>query len=176
MFLPPGAPFAIEMIVTDTNKNKRRLNFTSNVKTVDKNYFHAKIPVDYFKRGIWMNMSFDLLNLFELFKGQTFRSLDGFTISGIFKLRKIFTMKNPLNCISSDDEFESPTFTEGQLVPKTQNFQAGISYTNQLINQEVISKYLIDNTDNPEANALIEESGAFTGSLNDIMKIKGIGA
>jgi len=45
------------------------LNFTSSVKNIDKTYFHAKIPVDAIKRGVWLNLSIDLLSFFDLFKG-----------------------------------------------------------------------------------------------------------
>jgi len=39
--------------------------------------------------------------------GQTFRSIDAFTVGAVCKLRKIFTMKNPLNDYNPEDEFES---------------------------------------------------------------------
>jgi hypothetical protein len=69
LFLPVGEPFSIELAVTDTGKAKRRLNFTTNVRDLDKNYFHAKIPIDSLKRGVWLNLSIDILSFMELFKG-----------------------------------------------------------------------------------------------------------
>ena len=80
------------------------MNFTSAVSKIDKNYFHAKIPIDVIKRGVWLNLSIDLLSFFELFKGQTFRSIDNFIIGAVCKLKKIFTMRNPIAEYSNDDE------------------------------------------------------------------------
>jgi len=68
MLLPHGTPFFMEITITDTNKNKRRIHLTSAVKAIAVNYFHIKVPVDSIKRGTWLNLSIDLLAFFELFK------------------------------------------------------------------------------------------------------------
>ena len=88
------------------------MNFTSAVSKIDKNYFHAKIPINIIKRGIWLNLSIDLLSFFELFKGQTFRSIDNFTIGAVCKLKRIFTMRNPIMEYSNDDEVSPPNVVQ----------------------------------------------------------------
>jgi len=43
--------------------------FTNNLKEIEKTHFHIKIPLENVKKGIWLNLSFDLLSYFELFQG-----------------------------------------------------------------------------------------------------------
>jgi hypothetical protein len=174
IFLPAGTPFSIEVVITDTAKNKRRLNFTSAVNKIDKNYFHAKIPLDMVKRGVWLNLSLDLLSFFELFKGQTFRSIDSFCVGAVCKLKRIFTMKSPLAEFCEDEEFPaSPTVKDTQLVPKTQNFLSGVNYVNQLLNYDAIARFCEDNAEIPEmiSHDDINSSLAF----NNSMKVKSLG-
>lgn len=50
---------------------------TSAVKTIQVNYFHIKVPVDAIKRGVWINLSIDLMAFFELFKSKCDREREG---------------------------------------------------------------------------------------------------
>eukprot|EP01017_Pseudomicrothorax_dubius_P044071 TRINITY_DN7415_c0_g5_i1.p1 TRINITY_DN7415_c0_g5~~TRINITY_DN7415_c0_g5_i1.p1 ORF type:complete len:627 (+),score=162.18 TRINITY_DN7415_c0_g5_i1:65-1945(+) len=129
-----------DRVVSDTSKAKRRLNFTSSVKEIDKTYFHAKIPTEVIKRGVWLNLSVDMVSFMELFKGHTFRSLELISICGTCKLRKVFTMKAPLIETGSDDEFIPPSAPNAVMVPKTLGFTAGTVFANQLLTAESVRR------------------------------------
>ncbi len=68
---------------------------TSSIKTLEKKYFHVKVPIDTLKRGVWLNLAVDVWSFMEGWKGSTFRSLDMIIISSPCKLRKIFGMRYP---------------------------------------------------------------------------------
>jgi len=79
-YFPVGEHFSIEITVTNTAKSKRRFHFTTGAKGLELTYFHARIPLEIVKRDTWINLSFDMISFFELFKGQTFRSIDAFQL------------------------------------------------------------------------------------------------
>ena len=53
--------------------------------------FFLKYPFHNFSEGVWNNLVIDLHSYIEAFKGQTYRSLDSISITGHFKLRRIYT-------------------------------------------------------------------------------------
>ena len=71
--------------------------FHSGAKEIVANPLHARIPITNFKRNVWANISIDI-NAFahHCFKGMNIRSIDFIMVTASCKLRKIFTMKNPI--------------------------------------------------------------------------------
>ena len=71
---------------------------------IETKFFHIKLPYEMVKHGEWINLSIDVLSFMAAWPGnykyikigQTFRSIDSFVIGASCKLRKIFTMKNPI--------------------------------------------------------------------------------
>lgn len=61
-----------------------------NAKIENKPFF-VKYPCSHVQEGIWTNLTIDLYSFITAFKGQNYRSMDTLTISGCFKLRRIFT-------------------------------------------------------------------------------------
>lgn len=74
-----------------------------NVKAETKPFF-VKYPCSHVQEGIWTNLCIDLYSFIAPFKGQTYRSLDTITISGFFKLRRIFTTQEPPVACSNNEE------------------------------------------------------------------------
>ena len=71
--------------------------FSTSSKEVVINPLHSRIPLGNFPIGVWLNISIDVLSFVSnCFKSQTFRSIDYISISANCKLRRIFSMRNPL--------------------------------------------------------------------------------
>lgn len=86
----------------------------------------------------------DIFSFMEVWKGQTFRSIDSFTLSSTVKIRKIFTMKAPIFEINDDDENldlknQNPLCQD---IPKNFNFPAGLPFSNVLITLESCEIYV----------------------------------
>ena len=57
------------------------------------------MPCHNYSEGVWNNMVIDCHSFIEAFKGQTFRSLDAISITGFFKIRRVYTLANePMEC------------------------------------------------------------------------------
>lgn len=71
-------------------QTKRRVMLSPNTKLEIKPFF-VKFPCSHVQEGIWNNLTIDLYSFINAFKGQTYRSLDYISITGFFKLRRIYT-------------------------------------------------------------------------------------
>lgn len=67
--------------------------------------FFVKMPCPNYSEGTWNNLAIDLYSYIEAFKGQTYRSLDSITISGNFRLRRIYTSSSEM--LEGEGESES---------------------------------------------------------------------
>ncbi|CAG9332669.1 unnamed protein product [Blepharisma stoltei] len=130
IFLIPVQSFTLELGLTDISGSKRRLMFSSASKEIISTPLHARIPNGPFLRGVWANISIDLVGFVNAcFPGSTFRSLDSITIHSFCKIRKVFTMKNPIF-----DTSDAGTHMDGaEMPPKNFEFPPGVQYVNQLI-------------------------------------------
>lgn len=68
----------------DIQNAKRRVILSTSVKDIAATQsLHAKLPLSLVKRGVWLNLCFDLVSLIsDVFPGQTFKSLEFFALSG----------------------------------------------------------------------------------------------
>lgn len=99
IYIPVGKNLHIEVGVTDSTKTKRRLIFHNGAfkDTIVAHPLHARIPIAAFRRNQWMNLSLDISAFaHHCFKGVVLRSIDLIVVTASCKLRRIFTMKNPL--------------------------------------------------------------------------------
>jgi hypothetical protein len=56
---------------------------------------HARIPNMFIERRIWLNLVIDLRNLYNcIYRGSTYRSLEGMTISAVCKVRRVMTLSS----------------------------------------------------------------------------------
>ncbi|CAF0824747.1 unnamed protein product [Brachionus calyciflorus] len=92
----PGHEFSLDLGITDLSQNKRNLLFSTSHKDLSVQPLSARVPFKTINRAIWTNLVFDLSVLInDIWKNQTFKSIDSITICANCKLRKIFTLKNP---------------------------------------------------------------------------------
>ena len=71
------------------------------------NPLHARIPIAAFRRNQWLNLSLDITAFaHHCFKGVNIRSIDLIVVTASCKIRKIFTMKNPLMDDSATEDQE----------------------------------------------------------------------
>ena len=76
----------------------------SGAKELVINQLHARVPVTPIKRNIWLNLSIDVFAFAEAcFPDCGWRQLDLIKISGSCKLRRVFTMLNPIY----DEDFDT---------------------------------------------------------------------
>ena len=56
---------------------------------------YALVPNYYIERRVWLNLVIDLRSLYNnLYKGCTYRSIEGIEISSACKLRRVMTLNN----------------------------------------------------------------------------------
>ena len=68
------------------------------------NQLHARVPVTSIRRNVWLNLSIDVFAFAEAcFPEAGWRQLDFIQLSGGCKLRRIFTMLQPIY----DEEFDT---------------------------------------------------------------------
>lgn len=142
--------FSIEIAISDTQKVKHRLIFSTYLKDFSINYFTCLIPLGQFPIGIWCNLSIDVLNFVtHCFKEMTFKSIDSVILSASCKVRRIFTMRNKItdgisvnnndktsiSSISNDNTGEIPSQYQ---LPKAD----GIEVMNINLNSGIVLKYI----------------------------------
>lgn len=67
------------------------------------NPLHTRVPIHFFARERWLNLSIDVYAFAEFcFKGVLLRSIDFVKVAGACNLRRIFSMLSPL----FDDEID----------------------------------------------------------------------
>jgi len=94
--IPQGSPINIEVGIKTSNNTKKWLMFASAFKEISINTFHIKIPLEQgIPRDTWMNICFDLASFLNL-EGVQFGYISLVNIRNSIKLRKIFTLKQPV--------------------------------------------------------------------------------
>ncbi|KAI9334773.1 hypothetical protein BDR26DRAFT_866747 [Obelidium mucronatum] len=138
IFVGVAQHVAIELCVSDLNQSKRRFFISTAAKETKNTALHVTLPLGFLKRGVWLNLCFDLLSLVgDTFKGQTFRCLDSIALSGTFRLRKVFTMKLPPPDTTDDYDVYDKNITSTlglDCIPKTLQYGIGIDHVTQVIN------------------------------------------
>lgn len=129
-FLVAGEHANFELGLTDVNKNKRRYVISSFNREFKSNTLHVSLPMQDLKRGVWMNLVFDLTQLItSSFRAQTFRALDSIAISGSVKVRRIFTMKMKPKDTTGEYDFA----TNGtESIHKSVQFPIGVDHITQI--------------------------------------------
>lgn len=137
IFCSLGNLINIELSTSDMQLNKRRFIFSSHIKDIKVTPLHVMLPVSFIKHGVWINLCIDLHHLVSsCFKNTTFKSLDSIQINGVFKLRKIFTLKDSITDTSGDFDTFGLHIVD---VPKALSFSHGVEFINQLVDFNRIS-------------------------------------
>ncbi len=93
VFVPLGFAWSVELAMSDISGIKRRINITTTQGKQEIKYFSFRYPIDNLKKGVWLFLAIDVFSFMQVFKDQTFRSLDQIIVSSSCRLRRIFTMK-----------------------------------------------------------------------------------
>jgi len=155
VWIDQGQSFSLELAITDSSNTKRRLMLSSATREMALTPLHARVPNKAMLRGVWLNLSIDLISFTgRCFQGVTFRSLDAIIITSFCKLRRIFTMRSAL----WEDQGERMQGVAYEPVPKAFDFPQGVEVHCQLFHAGLIT------TDEPEA-AEAAENEAIKASL-----------
>lgn len=85
--------FSLELVIHDTQRQRKRLYFSSNFKDIDANHVQAKIPWCPLENENWQTVVLDMSSLVSsCFPGSAFESLDSFSIHPVCQIRKIFSL------------------------------------------------------------------------------------
>ena len=125
------------------------------MKEIVVNPLHCKIPIPLsLPSGKWLNLSFDILSFAsDLFKNQTFRSIDSISVTGNCRIRKVFTMKNAIQEVGNLNEIKPQFLTnimnnndiDQEMLNKILNFQSEITYENINLNYDKVKAYISSN-------------------------------
>lgn len=103
--LHPEKSFSLELILLDSDKQRRRFHLSTNFKDMDANNLHVCIPWMQPNREDWTNVAINLADLVSTYSsggtGVSFTSLESFTIQPVCRIRKIFTL--PMKYLGDDD-------------------------------------------------------------------------
>ncbi|KAL7407031.1 hypothetical protein ABVT39_001855 [Epinephelus coioides] len=136
--IPQSKDFSVELVITDSERLKRRLHLSTVYKELSATPLHAKIPFVGLKRSIWSTLCIDLVSITdELFKG--FLTLDGITLFATCKVRRIFTMKTEPAGMSDDDMFLSGAGLMDS-IPRSCQFPPDVNYVTQVLKMENLRK------------------------------------
>lgn len=117
-YLSPAQSFTLELTLSDASRTRRRILFTNSTKELVCSPLYARVPNKEFLRGVWVNLSIDLASFVNrCFPGNSFGALEAFVVHSHCKVRKVFTMKDPL--------FET--------LPKGFEFPPGTKHRSQMI-------------------------------------------
>jgi hypothetical protein len=122
---------SIELCVSDLGRNHRRFFISHAHKELKQTALHVNLPLAGIIQGIWITLCIDLASLVsDNFKDQTFKSLDTLSLSGTFRLRKVFTLKHrPYDTTGEDTNHNQPT----ENIPKVLQFPMGVTSVTQVL-------------------------------------------
>ncbi|TPX37651.1 hypothetical protein SmJEL517_g00772 [Synchytrium microbalum] len=128
IWVPLTAPLALELNLSDVSGSKRKFLMSAAYRTLQVTPLHVSIPLsESLPRDTWVNLVIDLSSLIsETLRGQTFRSLDAIHVTGSFKLRRIFTLKDKPFDVDHYGESSEP-------IPRANQFPPGVEYTSHFI-------------------------------------------
>ncbi|XP_024125430.1 uncharacterized protein C3orf67 homolog isoform X8 [Oryzias melastigma] len=134
--IPLDHDFSTELVITDSDHQKRRLHLSTVHKQLSATIWHARIPFIGLKRNTWSTLCIDLVSMAsELFKG--FLTLDGITLFATCKVRRIFTMKEEPSAMSRDGTFLSVASLM-DIIPHNFLYPASVNQTTQVLNSDIL--------------------------------------
>ena len=123
---------AIELCVSDLSRNHRRFFMSTSHKELKQTALHVNLPLAGIIQGCWITLCIDLASLVsDNFRDQTFKALDTISLSGTFRLRKVFTLKNRPFDTTGEDANGSQISNH---LPKALQFPVGVTSVTQVIN------------------------------------------
>ncbi|XP_074646919.1 protein CFAP20DC-like isoform X2 [Tubulanus polymorphus] len=139
VFIPKGQDFAIEIGLKDMGNNKRRLVFSTALKETVTTPLHAKVPLTYIKRSMWMNLCLDMVSFIGgTWKLQTFKAIESLTVCANCRIRRIFTMKVQPMDTTSDDVATLNSSSDLDVIPKQCQLPTELNHVTQVLNVNLI--------------------------------------
>ena len=99
--LPPSdaRPFAVELVVSDEKRNRRRVLLSSAFAAASRTPLHAQLPLGGAfegKRGKWLHWRVDVAGLARVAFGEAvaLHALDGVAVGPSCRLRAVFTLRD----------------------------------------------------------------------------------
>ena len=99
--LPPSdaRPFAVELVVSDEKRNRRRVLLSSAFAAASRTPLHAQLPLGGAfegKRGKWLHWRVDVAGLAKVAFGEAvaLHALDGVAVGPSCRLRAVFTLRD----------------------------------------------------------------------------------
>nr|CAB3227123.1 uncharacterized protein C3orf67 homolog [Phallusia mammillata] len=173
VLIPLSKDFAVELMMTDIKNGKRRVVLSTSVKDIAPTPLHAKLPLSFVKRDVWLNLCFDLVSLIsDVFPSQTFKSLESVALSGNCKVRRAFTMKNqPFDSSGLPDD---PTNTGPcESIPNSLQFSSTVQFVTQVISVPKIKLHVGPKLSRGDAR---EPSGYWSSSSDDLSSSRRLSA
>ncbi len=116
--------------------------FTTGIKELATNALHARIPLSYVLRNVWLNLSIDMASFCSAcFKGSTYRATEVITLCSHCRVRRVFTMRSPI--LDVNDERDSTPTAQVEMLPKAVEFPPGVNFSNQVLAADKIG---VDNS------------------------------
>lgn len=135
-------PFSIEIVVSDKAKQRKRLHFSTSIRSIECNELHVRLPWEV-ADAEWCNVVFNLAEItHRFFRNSEFSMLESFTIRPVCKVRKIFSLPLSRENLQVEDI--------SVLIPASFNFPTGVpSSTIIAVNYTVENNEIVadDNSD-----------------------------
>ena len=153
VLVPPGKGFAIELAILDKSKTRRRLHLSCNCQDIQATPLHVRAPLHLVRRGVWLNLCIDVAGIFqEAFTPVTriadFWSIESMVLTAACKVRRIFTVRQPLRDTSPDGDDFPELEVESWLhdveeLPRSVDYPAGIENWTQVLHMAKIRHVLM---------------------------------
>ena len=151
VWIDQGQSFSLELAITDSSNTKRRLMLSSATREIALTPLHARVPNKAMLRGVWLNLSIDLVSFTaRCFHGVTFRSLDAIIVTSFCRVRRIFTMRSAL----WEDQGERIQSVAYEPIPKTFDFPPGVDVHCQLFHAGLIPTEQPSEAENAELESV----------------------
>jgi len=139
LWVPAGLSFSVEVTISDSSNQKRRILLSTSYKDISVTSFHVKIPLTTIKRELWLNFCLDLKSIVQdCFSGQDFRTIDSIIICANCKLRRVFTLR----CQPKDDFTNEVVMVDSlcEEIPKSLQIVAAsnVQHGTQVLNMETL--------------------------------------
>ena len=143
-FFDPQHNFTIQLNLRDKLSQRHRLFLSSNFHNVLLHPLHAQLPTDFVKRGIWLNLTFDLPLLLSQTTKQTFHSVESMTINPTCRIRKVFTVRHCPVDTTDDSEvlgWTNPHAQQTDAIPKQHDFPVTVPHRTQIVSVDKMTAY-----------------------------------
>jgi len=142
LYVPQSRPFSLEINVQDAFKTRRRLLFSTACKETVANPLHTRIPATMLRKGVWVNLCFDMEDLMRVNFNQSFHSIEAISIGPVCKIRRIFTLLHHPSVGDGDSADLDNSVSMCSTIPPSVDFPigAGFEYCTQVVTMDQVHR------------------------------------